>query len=468
MVKEDLANYDLAHHDPVWGTFMCYDISSMPPPSSGGITMLQILKMLEMKNIAEMDIRSVEKYHHLTEIYHLAYADRAKYIGDPEYVDVPQEGMLHNDYLAERVATIDPEKANDNVQAGNPWDYEPKNNENTSNTNATRDTNDDEDDKVDGETTHFTVADRWGNLVSYTTTIEQVFGSGIMVPEYGIMLNNELTDFDAVPGGANQVEPNKRPLSSMTPTIVLKDGKPFMTVGSPGGTTIITSVAQTILNVIAYGQNLKDAIEEPRLFSSAYPSIRWEYGVPDAVRSTMVAMGHVWEDSPREIGNVNSILLKDGIFYGAADSTRQGTAIGLSYADFVNKDELQELVDQLKAEDLNGSDYTEESWTAFIEALGQAEGVLANGQATQDDVDQAFDKLTESYANLEEAKDETEDPTDKVNKEELENKLDEIAKENLDETKFEKDSWKALQEALEKAEEILKDEDASQEAIDQA
>src|SRR5690625_6268970 len=101
MVKEDLANYDLAHHDPVWGTFMGYDIASMPPPSSGGITMLQILKMLEMKNIAEMDIRSVEKYHHLTEIYHLAYADRAKYIGDPEYVDVPQDGMLHNDYLAE-------------------------------------------------------------------------------------------------------------------------------------------------------------------------------------------------------------------------------------------------------------------------------------------------------------------------------------------------------------------------------
>src|SRR5690625_5155438 len=106
-------------------------------------------------------------------------------------------------------------------------------------------------------------------MVSYTTTIEQVFGSGIMVPDYGIMLNNELTDFDATPGGANQVEPNKTPLSSMSPTIVLKDGKPYMTVGSPGGTTIITSVAQTILNVIGYDMDLKDAIEEPRIFTSS-------------------------------------------------------------------------------------------------------------------------------------------------------------------------------------------------------
>src|SRR5699024_8639001 len=129
-----------------------------------------------------------------------------------------------------------------------------------------------EEGRVEGETTHFTVADQWGNMVSFTTTIEQVFGSGMMVHGYGVMLNNELTDFDATPGGANQVEPNKRPLSSMSPTIVLKDGEPFMTVGSPGGTTIITSVAQVILNVIGYDQELKDAIEEPRLFSSAYPS----------------------------------------------------------------------------------------------------------------------------------------------------------------------------------------------------
>src|SRR5690625_699408 len=377
MVKEDLANYDLAHHDPVWGTFMCYDISSMPPPSSGGITMLQILKMLEMKNIAEMDIRSVEKYHHLTEIYHLAYADRAKYIGDPEYVDVPQEGMLHNDYLAERVATIDPEKANDNVQAGNPWDYEPKNNENTSNTNATRDTNDDEDDKVDGETTHFTVADRWGNLVSYTTTIEQVFGSGIMVPEYGIMLNNELTDFDAVPGGANQVEPNKRPLSSMSTTIVLKDGEPFMTVGSPGGTTIITSVAQVILNVIGYDQELKDAIEEPRLFSSAYPSIRWEYGVPGDVREKMIEMGHEWEEQNLEIGNVNSLLIKDNMYYGAADSTREGVAIGLTEEDFAEEIDVTKLEEALKeAEKLNKSDYTKKSWEKLDDAIKDRKSVV--------------------------------------------------------------------------------------------
>ena len=125
------------------------------------------------------------------------------------------------------------------------------------------------------------MADRWGNLVSYTTTIEQLFGSGIMVPEYGILLNNELTDFDAVPGGPNEVRPFKRPMSSMTPTIVFRNGKPVMTVGSPGGPTIIASVFQVIFNKLEYGMPLKAAIEEPRIYSNLYPDIRWEEGVPE-------------------------------------------------------------------------------------------------------------------------------------------------------------------------------------------
>ncbi|WP_164216515.1 gamma-glutamyltransferase [Virgibacillus sp. YIM 98842] len=332
MVIDDLAGYDVTHDEPVWGEYLGYDIASMPPPSSGGLTMLQMLKMFEELDLTQYDVKSAEKYHYMAEAMHLAYADRGEYMGDPEHVEVPREGLLHPDYISERVDLIDPDQANPNVQPGNPWAYQ--DGEPTQGVTQI-------DDKVDGETTHFTVADQWGNLVSYTTTIEQVFGSGIMVPEYGIMLNNELTDFDAIPGGANEVQPNKRPLSSMTPTIVLKDDQPFMTVGSPGGTTIITSVLQTIVNVIGYEMDLKDAIEEPRIFSSSYPSIRWEYGIPSDVRAQLEEMGHAWESSNREIGNVNSILLDEvsGTYYGAADSTREGTAIGVS--------SLEETVEQM-------------------------------------------------------------------------------------------------------------------------
>src|SRR5699024_9623453 len=153
------------------------------------------------------DVKSVDKYHYMVEGMHLAYADRGAYMGDPEYVDVPKDGLLHSQYVKERVGTIDLDKANHYVKPGDPWKSQEV---------EGIDMVEQAEDRVGGETTHFTVADRWGNLVSYTTTIEQLFGSVIMVPEYGIMLNNELTDFDAIPGGANEVQPNKRPLSSMT------------------------------------------------------------------------------------------------------------------------------------------------------------------------------------------------------------------------------------------------------------
>ena len=323
MTPDDLGRYDVTEDEPVWGNYLGYDIASMPPPSSGGLAMLQMLKMFEDINLTQYDVTSAEKYHHMVEAMHLAYADRGAYIGDPEYVDVPKEGLLHPDYIKQRVDLIDASQANSDVQPGNPWDFQE---------GVPGPVNNHSDDKSTGETTHFTVVDKWGNFVSYTTTIEQLFGSGIMVPEYGVMLNNELTDFDAVPGGANEIQPNKRPLSSMTPTIILKDNKPFMTVGSPGGTTIITSVMQTIVNTIGYDMNIKDAIEEPRIYSNVYPTIRWEYGVPDAVRTNLEQMGHAWEQNPAEMGNVNSLLFDEekGVYIGAADSTREGMAIGIS------------------------------------------------------------------------------------------------------------------------------------------
>lgn len=335
---KDLRNYDVTEDEPVWGTYLGYDVASMPPPSSGGLTMLQLLKMFEEIDLTQYDVKSIEKYHHMVEAMHLAYADRAAYMGDPEYVDVPKEGLLHPDYIKQRVALIDPNQANSDVRPGNPWDYQD---------GLPSPIKEQLDDKKNGETTHFTVADKWGNLVSYTTTIEQLFGSGIMIPGYGVMLNNELTDFDAIPGGANEVQPNKRPLSSMTPTIILKNNKPFMTIGSPGGTTIITSVLQTIVNSIGYGMDLKDAIEEPRIYTNDYPTIRWEYGVPDDVRSQMEQMGHAWEVSPKEIGNVNSLMFDNekGVYIGAADSTREGMAIGISTPSL---NYMQELIEQFK------------------------------------------------------------------------------------------------------------------------
>lgn len=322
MTLKDLKNYHYVERKPLFSDYQGYKIATMPPPSSGGLTALQILKMLEKVDISQYDVRSPEKYHLLTEAMHLAYADRGEYIGDSDFVDVPKKGLLHPEYIEERSDLIDISKVNTDVQPGEPWNYEDS-------FTSDKSGNEDED-KVIGETTHYTVADKWGNIVSFTTTIEQLFGTGIMVPGYGIMLNNELTDFDAVPGGPNEVEPNKRPMSSMTPTIVFKDDKPFMTVGSPGGATIIASVAQVLLNVIHYDMDLKDAIEEPRIYSNKYPSIRWEKGIPEETRLQLEQMGHKWENTPVEIGNVNALIIRDdGSYYGAADSSREGSSIGI-------------------------------------------------------------------------------------------------------------------------------------------
>ena len=325
MTTKDLNKYDVTIDQPIWGDYQGYQIASMPPPSSGGVFLLQMLKILDDFNLSQYDVKSWEKYHLLAETMHLAYADRAAYAGDPEFVKVPLKGLLHPEYIKERQELISLDRVNQNPTAGNPWKYE----SDTANYKLTAQPTD----RKYGETTHFTVADRWGNVVSYTTTIEQVFGTGIMVPGYGFMLNNELTDFDAVPGGANEVQPNKRPLSSMTPTIVFQDGKPVLTVGSPGGPTIITSVLQTILYAIEYDMELKAAVEEPRIYTNNLSSYRFEEGISQAVLTKLNKMGHKFETSPVEIGNVQSILIdtENGTFKGVADSSRNGAAIGVDF-----------------------------------------------------------------------------------------------------------------------------------------
>lgn len=511
MDMQDLKQYSTDMETPVKGNYKGYDIYSMPPPSSGGLVVIQLLSMFEQLDLTQWDIRSTEKYHHLVEAYHLAYADRGQYMGDENYIDVPKNGLIHPEYIAKRIALIDPNKANDNVEPGNPCEFETEeiddvcadyasvedeskqgeersteetelngeedekeeahetkeeydqeeNEEATNDGEISVENNvEEEEGRVEGETTHFTVADQWGNMVSFTTTIEQVFGSGMMVPGYGVMLNNELTDFDATPGGANQVEPNKRPLSSMSPTIVLKDGEPFMTVGSPGGTTIITSVAQVILNVIGYDQELKDAIEEPRLFSSAYPSIRWEYGVPGDVREKMIEMGHEWEEQNLEIGNVNSLLIKDNMYYGAADSTREGVAIGLTEEDFAEEIDVTKLEEALKeAEKLNKSDYTKKSWEKLDDAIKSAQNLLSDEQKTQEEVDATLKKLNEAMNELEKKQKD-------VDKSTLEKEVKQAEK--LNEADYTKDSWDKFQAVLKSAQTILAKENATEKEVKEA
>lgn len=325
MTTEDLSSYAVTIDKPIWGDYKDYQIASMPPPSSGGVFLLQMLGILDGFDLSQYDVKSWEKYHLLAESMHLAYADRAAYAGDPEFVDVPLEGLLHPDYIQKRRELIDLKSVIATPTAGKPWEFENKAVE----TVLVEQPNDGRP----GETTHFSVTDQWGNVVSYTTTIEQLFGTGIMVPGYGIMLNNELTDFDAVPGGANQVEPNKRPLSSMTPTIVFKDGIPVMTVGSPGGPTIITSVLQTIIHSIEYDMELKTAVEEPRIYTNNTSSYRFEKGIPEETMEQLRKMGHQFGEKPTVIGNVQSILIdqKEGIYKGVADSSRNGAAIGIHF-----------------------------------------------------------------------------------------------------------------------------------------
>ncbi len=181
--------------------------------------------------------------------------------------------------------------------------------------------------------------DKWGNMVAYTTTIEQVFGSGIMVPGYGFMLNNEMTDFDATPGGVNQVEPRKRPRSSMSPTLLLKDGNPFMAIGSPGGPTIITSVAETIINVIDHNMPIQKAILTPRIYSAGYPTVRWEPGIDQNTRLELMAKGHVFEEKTEHLGNIQAIIYdyENGKMYGGADNTREGTVLGVDAVRYTSK-----------------------------------------------------------------------------------------------------------------------------------
>ncbi len=345
MDVKDLPTYRSVMRDPVWGNYRGYDVASMPSPSSGGMTMIQMLKILEGFDVAAFGQNSADTVHLMAETMRLAYADRALYMGDGDFVAMPLEGLLNDDYIEKRRALIDMDITNPDVTAGDAWaydnekgqpywwrqpgqDWQPNIYKEDTNTMGVYV----QPEEGSGETTHFTTRDKWGNLVSYTSTIEMSFGSGKMVPEYGFMLNNELTDFDFTPGGPNEVAPGKRPRSSMTPTIVLKDGEPVFSVGSPGGMRIITTVMQVLMNMVDHGMPVQDAINAKRMHSHSYRNIELERGFPNFfdVRADLWARGH--SVSTRGVlGSVQSIAIcsETGQVFGGADDRREGTVIGI-------------------------------------------------------------------------------------------------------------------------------------------
>ncbi|WP_231688076.1 gamma-glutamyltransferase [Bacillus sp. FJAT-18017] len=324
MTLDDLKKYTHTVDEPVRGSYRGYDIASASPPTAGGPSLLYILSLLENFDLKSYGLKSWEKYYLFAEIMRLAFSDKVAYMGDPRSTDIPLKGLSDERYLAERLAQINFEFRNPDIDFGNPWKYEGKEGRPVVRQPA---------DAEQSETTHFTVADAFGNIVACTSTVEHPFGTGIIVPGYGFFLNNELTDFDPLPGGVNEPGPGKRPVSCKSPTILFKDGKPVLTLGSPGGPTIIASVFQTIVNIVDFGMSLKDAIEEPRIFCAPGQLISWEQGIDMVAKGKLESMNFEFGEEPHVIGNVQAIQLdhENDEMYGAADSSREGSASAIDF-----------------------------------------------------------------------------------------------------------------------------------------
>ena len=317
---KDLNNYESKYRDPVVGKYKNHKIISMGPPSSGGAILINMLNMLEAFEEDNLEWNSADYIHLLTEIQRRSYADRAEHMGDSDFWDVPLGMFLSKEYAKIRIGDIVKDKASPSsfIYAGEPTRQESP------------------------ETTHYSVIDKWGNAVSVTTTLNTSYGSGIVVDGAGFLLNNEMDDFVSRPGvpnyyglvgnEANSILPGKRPLSSMTPTIVLKKNNPFLILGARGGSTIITSVMQVILNAIEFEMNIYDAISSPRFHSQWLPDlIEVESGeFSDKIIDDLKNRGHRvinYRNGPYP-GEVNGIMIKDDRYYGSGDLRFESTATG--------------------------------------------------------------------------------------------------------------------------------------------
>jgi gamma-glutamyltranspeptidase/glutathione hydrolase len=317
--KEDLLNYQPVLRSPVRGTYRGYDIISMGSPSSGGTALIQILNILEGYHLQSLGWNSAREVHLLAEAMRRVFADRAEFLGDADFVKIPLQWLLSKKYADERRSTIDSLMATPSgtVSHGIPPAHE------------------------SDQTTHFSVVDKDGNCVSVTTTLNGLFGSKVVVEGAGFLLNNEMDDFSAKPGApnmdnlvgssANAIAPNKRMLSSMSPTIVLKNGKPFMVLGARGSSRIITSVAQVIINIVDFHMDIQEAVDAPRIHQQWLPDkiFSEQRGLsPDTVEK-LRTMGYD-VDTHSYSAIVNAVLIdeKDGVLFGAPDARGSGAAIG--------------------------------------------------------------------------------------------------------------------------------------------
>jgi gamma-glutamyltranspeptidase/glutathione hydrolase len=316
---QDLKDYQSVWRAPIRGDYRGYEIYGMGPPSSGGVLVQQMLNMLEGHDLKTLGWGSSETVHLMIEAERRAYADRAEYLGDPDYYDVPIKQLTDRAYAKQRFADFDPNNATPSSMVGSgSWGPESL------------------------ETTHFS-AYKDGMMVALTTTLNSGYGNKIVVPGAGFLLNNEMDDFsvkentpnqyNVVGRAANAIEPGKRMLSSMSPTVVTKDGKPFLITGSPGGSTIITTVLQVILNTIDHGMPIDDAVSLPRFHHQWQPDAIFydAYGLlPDTIKS-LEGKGHkgfVKSRFGRGIGDANSILIRDGVISGIKDPRGEGAAVG--------------------------------------------------------------------------------------------------------------------------------------------
>ncbi|MEO0408696.1 MAG: gamma-glutamyltransferase [Cyanobacteria bacterium P01_A01_bin.135] len=318
MTLEDLDRYHVVARPPVTTPYRGYQFYGMGLPSSGGITTQQVLNLLQGYELGAMD--RAQAWHRVIEAERLAYGDRAAFLGDPEYVDAPVAGLLNPDYAATRRPLIAERAATEPATSGNPYPFQVDPSPSTALSSVTA--------QIDGEglsTTHLTVADAAGNVVSYTLTIESTGGSGIVVPGYGFLLNNELTDFDTATPHPNAPEPGKRPRSSMAPTIAVGPNGTVLAFGSPGGSTIITTVLGIAVNVIDFGLPLPEAIAAPRVSQRNGTATQVDGGFERSpLGQALTALGHRLE--PRdEIGAATGItVFPDGTMGGAAEPQRRG------------------------------------------------------------------------------------------------------------------------------------------------
>jgi gamma-glutamyltranspeptidase/glutathione hydrolase len=309
ITKADLAAYKPAVRKPVRGSYRGYDIISMSPPSSGGTHVIQILNILEGYNITRMGFQTPETLHVMAEAMKRAFADRAKYMADTDFVKVPIAGLISKKYAEELRKEIRMDAVGTKIPAGNPLPF-----------------------VGSGGTSHLSVIDKQGNIVALTQTINYFFGSGVLVPGTGIMLNNEMDDFNPKPGNSNSIEPKKRPLSSMSPTIMLKDGKPFLSVGSPGATRIISALSQIIVNVVDFRMNIQDAIDASRMHCMT-GDVFMESSISKVSQDALTAMGHklnIKGAVDLYFGGAQGVMIdqKSHTLFGAGDPRRDGVAVG--------------------------------------------------------------------------------------------------------------------------------------------